>query len=89
MTGCLSEALLELVGPWLGGGVFLLIGIYVLTSAPGSEHPPLTVALGLLLLHTSAVLIVGIGLKKATRFLAISWVLFMLTFMVVGAVLYG
>lgn len=88
MEGCI-EALLEVFGPWIGGAVFFLAGCWVLFTAPGSEHPYFTATLALLLIHTSALLFVGLGFKKLTRFLAITWLLFLIGFMILAAVLFA
>ncbi|MCP4897260.1 MAG: hypothetical protein GY906_09850 [bacterium] len=88
VEGCV-EALLEVFGPWIGGAVFLIAGCWVLFTAPGNEHPLFQAAMSLLLLHTSVLLFVGTGLKKATKFLAITWVIFLVAFLVVAAVLYA
>ncbi len=88
MDGCI-EALLEVFGPWIGGAVFFVAGCWVLLTAPGSEHPFFTAALGLLLLHTSALLFVGMGRKKAVRFLVITWILFLVGFLAATVVIFA
>ena len=87
MIDGLLEGCLETIGPWIFGAVFLVAALWVLLSTPGAESPAVSGILGLLLLHTSALLIVGLGFKKATRVLAISWVVFVVVFLVVGAIL--
>lgn len=80
---------LDNLGSFLIGGVFLLAGIWVTLTVRRAESPLIAALLGLLLLHTAAMSIVGFGLEKATRTLAISWVVFVVVFLILAAVLHG
>jgi hypothetical protein len=63
----------ESFGHWILGAPFGIAGLIVAVTVPGSDDLLLRSAFALLLLHTSAMLLIGFGLKKAKRSLVISW----------------
>lgn len=81
------EGCLDRFGAWVFGAIFLAAGAWVLVSAPTAPTPALSAVLGLLLVHTAAMSIVGFGLGRATKVLASTWVVFVLVFLVVAALL--
>jgi len=89
MIDGILDGCLETFGPWLFGGVFSLAALFVFTSLAWTDNRLFTAVLGLLLLHTAVLLIVGMGLKKATRSLAISWIVFLICFVFGSAILFA
>lgn len=71
LTGCL-----ESLPAGAFGVAFAALGLWVVFTSPGADRPIVVFLLGLLLVHTSIMAIVGFVLKRAVRLLAISWVAF-------------
>ena len=80
------DGYLERFGPWILGPAFLVAAVVVAAGAPGSDSPGLRWFLAFVLLHTSAMLLVGFGLKRARRFLVVSWVVVLTAFLAVSVV---
>lgn len=74
MLGCLGEAFLDVVGPWVIGLVCGALSIWVLLTAGRAEHPSVAVSLGLMLALTALFSVVGLAFKRATKLLGLLWV---------------
>ncbi len=79
------EFFLEALGPWIIGVIFFVGGIWAILTAPSSENPFFTAAFGLLALYTAVVSLLGLGLKRATKPLLLSWFIFLLGFLAFAA----
>ena len=87
MIGDFFDGCFERFGNWLLGAIFLILAIVVLVRAPSSAQTTLSILLSFVMLQTSAMFIVGFGLNRAKRLLAISWVAGLVAFLVSAALL--
>jgi len=80
--------LVEKSRPITVGLLFAVVGVIVAADLPSSSNKGVSAFLAVLVFHTAAMLIVGMGLQKAKRLLAVSWVVVLALFFVV-AVIFG
>lgn len=73
MIGEFLGGCFERFGHWILGAFFGIAGLAVAVTVPGCGDPLLRSAFAVLLFHTSAMLLVGFGLRRAKRVLVISW----------------
>ena len=85
MIGDLLGGCFEEFGHWVLGVVFGLVGFWMVFRIPGAEQKVVVAYLAGLLLHTSVMLLVGFGLKKLKKVLAITWLLSLTGFFIVAA----
>ena len=71
----------------IGAGIlFAVVGVVIAVKLPSSNDKVVGAYLAFLVFHTAVMLIVGMGLQKAKRSLAISWVVVLALFFVVAVV---